>query len=115
MQSTMNENGGVIDGGARLKHRTAAGQATNDLTEDVRDLLGRIAHVADPEIARLRIKIDGALSTAKRAMADGTDQVQRQIKDTLHASDQYVRDRPWQSIGIAAAAGIVVGFLIGKR
>ncbi|HUX73305.1 MAG TPA: hypothetical protein VMV25_05355 [Steroidobacteraceae bacterium] len=111
----MSDNSGAIDGGVRLKRRAAGGHATNDLTEDVRDLLGRIAHVADPEIARLRIKIDDALSTAKRAVADGTDQVQRQIKDTLHASDQYVRDRPWQSVGIAAAAGIIVGFLIGKR
>jgi ElaB/YqjD/DUF883 family membrane-anchored ribosome-binding protein len=27
----------------------------------------------------------------------------------------YVRENPWQSIGIAAAVGVVAGLLLGRR
>jgi ElaB/YqjD/DUF883 family membrane-anchored ribosome-binding protein len=91
------------------------GQEIINLTADVQDLLGRVAHVADPEIARLRAKIERGLAIAKKTLADGTELVQRHAKDVITAGDSYVRDRPWQTVGIAAAAGLVVGFLVARR
>jgi ElaB/YqjD/DUF883 family membrane-anchored ribosome-binding protein len=95
--------------------RDAGGQEMSSLIADMQDLLGRVAHVADPEIARLRIKVGRALTSAKRVLADGTDQVQRQAKDAMTAGDSYVREQPWQAVGIAAAAGLLVGFLVARR
>ena len=31
------------------------------------------------------------------------------------ATDDYVRDNPWQAVGIAAMAGLVLGILISRR
>ena len=87
----------------------------SSLIADMQDLLGRVAHVADPEIARLRIKVGRALTSAKRVLADGTDQVQRHAKNAMTAGDDYVREQPWQAVGIAAAAGLLVGFLVARR
>jgi ElaB/YqjD/DUF883 family membrane-anchored ribosome-binding protein len=86
-----------------------------NLIADVQDLLSRLAHVADPEISRVRAKVEQALTTAKRALADSTDRVQRQAKNAMSVGDLYVRDNPWRAIGIAAAAGLVVGVLVGRR
>jgi ElaB/YqjD/DUF883 family membrane-anchored ribosome-binding protein len=33
----------------------------------------------------------------------------------MAAGDEYVRDRPWQAVGVAAAAGLLVGLLVGRR
>jgi ElaB/YqjD/DUF883 family membrane-anchored ribosome-binding protein len=85
------------------------------LIADVQDLLSRLAHIADPEIARVRAKVEQALATAKRALADGTDRVQRRAKNAMSTGDLYVRDNPWQAVGIAAAAGLVVGVLVARR
>ena len=30
-------------------------------------------------------------------------------------ADRYVRDNPWQSIGIAAGVAFVIGVLVGRR
>ena len=95
--------------------RSAAGQEVSDLMGDVQDLLGRIAHVSDPDVARLRTKVEGALSTARTAISEGTDRLQRKAKDALNAGDGYVRDQPWQAVGIAAAAGLIVGYLVARR
>jgi ElaB/YqjD/DUF883 family membrane-anchored ribosome-binding protein len=37
------------------------------------------------------------------------------LKDVEHDARRYVRDNPWQAIGIAAAAGLVVGVLLARR
>jgi ElaB/YqjD/DUF883 family membrane-anchored ribosome-binding protein len=124
MESTYDDNGQAIRADAKVRRSGASdaalerhgrGQEVPNLTVDVQDLLGRIAHVADPEIARLRAKIERGLTTAKTTLADGTNRVQRHAKDVMTAGDSYVRDRPWQAVGIAAAAGLVVGFLAARR
>lgn len=125
MESTFNDNGKAIRadanvrmtdaGGAALELQGTGSQEVRNLMADMQDLLGRVAHVADPEIARLRAKIERGLATAKRSLEDGTDLVQRHAKDAMIAGDSYVRDQPWQAVGIAAAAGLVVGFLVARR
>ena len=125
MEATLSENGRAGRGdGHDIKHqardlaeklRSAGGQELGDLMADVQDLLGQVAHVADPEIARLRAKVEGALATAKKALSAGADTVQKTSRDAMAAGDNYVRGQPWQAVGVAAAAGLIVGFLLGKR
>lgn len=100
---------------AAQKVRGNGGQELPTLLTDVQDLIGRVAHIADPEIARLRIRIEGGLATTRKAVADGTDHVQRQAKAAMATSDRYVHEQPWQSVGIAAVGGLLVGFLIARR
>jgi ElaB/YqjD/DUF883 family membrane-anchored ribosome-binding protein len=125
MESTLSKNGRTsrIDpnlvsdepGDAPRHWRSATGQELSDLMADVQDLLGRVAHVADPDVVRLRAKVADALSAAKASIAHGSDSVQRHAKNAINAGDGYVHDQPWQAIGIAAAAGLVVGFLVARR
>jgi ElaB/YqjD/DUF883 family membrane-anchored ribosome-binding protein len=125
MESIVNDNGQGIrtdakksmtdPGDASLELHGSSSQEARRLMADMQDLLGRVAHLADPEIARLRARVEHGLATAKRAFADGTDRVQRHAKDVMNAGDGYVRDQPWQAVGIAAAAGVVVGFLFARR
>lgn len=102
-------------GDAAQRVRENGGQEVRTLLADVQDLVGRVAHVADPEIARLRVRIEGGLATTRKALADGTDQVQRRARAAMATSDRYVHEQPWQSVGIAAVAGLLVGFLVGRR
>jgi len=125
MEATMNDNGtnGRLDANAlrsdgastARQWRSATGQEVSDLMADVQDLLGRVAHSADPEIARLRTKLEGAMSSAKSALSDGRNSVKRHAREAVQAGDNYVREQPWQSVGIAAAAGLLIGFLVARR
>jgi ElaB/YqjD/DUF883 family membrane-anchored ribosome-binding protein len=108
MESTINDSSQAVRADAKVRE-------VPNLTVDVQNLLGRVAHVADPEIARLRVRIERGLSTAKKTLADGTERVQRHAKDILITGDGYVRDRPWQAVGVAAAVGLVLGFLVARR
>jgi ElaB/YqjD/DUF883 family membrane-anchored ribosome-binding protein len=99
MESTFNDNGHAIRADADVRKIGASDAALE------------LAHVADPEVARLRAKIKGGLAAAKKTFSHGTNRVQRHAKDV----DGYVRDQPWQAVGIAAAIGLVVGFLAARR
>jgi ElaB protein len=90
----------------------AANSEVQNLIADVEDLIQQVGEAADPEVRRLRSKVASAVTSAKRSLASGAEQVQQQARDALEASDRYVRTQPWEAIGIAALAGIAVGFLV---
>jgi ElaB/YqjD/DUF883 family membrane-anchored ribosome-binding protein len=125
METTFNDNGRLNRpdptkvknemGDTPRQWRSSTGQEISDLMTDVQDLVGRVANVADPEVARLRAKVTDAMSAAKSSLARGSDTVRQSAKDAMNAGDTYVREQPWQAIGVAAAAGLVVGFLIARR
>ncbi len=91
------------------------GEDVHSLIADAAVLLDRMAHVADPEIARVRAKVSQAVAAATRAITDGSVILQRRTRDAISAGDGYVRERPWQAVGFAAAAGLLVGLLLRRR
>lgn len=108
----------AIRGAARAaprQARLAVNQEVRKLIADVEDLIRRVGDAADPELARLRSKVESTIATTKKAVSDGAEQAQRQAEEALAAADRYVRDQPWEAIGIAALAGVAVGFLLGRR
>jgi ElaB/YqjD/DUF883 family membrane-anchored ribosome-binding protein len=36
-------------------------------------------------------------------------------RQTTQATETFVKSKPWQSVGLAVAAGVIVGFLAGRR
>jgi len=48
-------------------------------------------------------------------LADGADAIRQRAQDVASSADDYVRDSPWQAIGIAALVGAVVGILATRR
>ena len=81
--------------------------------------VGRVAHVADPEIARLRVRIESGLATTRKALADGTEQVQRQAKAAVANSDRYVARAAvavrWHCRGRRAPGGLSGRSTLGRE
>lgn len=92
----------------------AASEEVQNLIADVEDLIDRVGEAADPEVKRLRAKVADAVISTKRSITAGAAEVQRHAKDAFDVSDRYVRNQPWEAIGIAALAGIAVGFLVSS-
>jgi ElaB/YqjD/DUF883 family membrane-anchored ribosome-binding protein len=93
----------------------AASEEVHNLISDVEDLIDRVGDAADPELRRLRSKVAAAVASTKSSLSDGAELVQRQARETFELGDRYVHNRPWEAIGIAALAGLAVGFLASRR
>ena len=110
----------VSDGVNDIK--AAASSEIKNLIADVEDLMARIADLKDADVVRVRSKVQRAVDATKQSLADGAEAIRQRAQDVAkHAqdvastADDYVRERPWQAVGIAALVGAVVGILATRR
>ena len=82
---------------------------------DAEELLRATANQAGDKVSALRGKIEDNLTKARASLADAQAAVVEKAKEAGHATDEYVHENPWKSVGIAAGIGLVVGLLIGRR
>jgi ElaB/YqjD/DUF883 family membrane-anchored ribosome-binding protein len=82
---------------------------------DAEELLSLTADQAGEGAVKLRERIQLRLAQARDRLAVAQESVVERAKAAGHAADDYVHDKPWHAIGIAAALGMVVGMLIGRR
>jgi ElaB/YqjD/DUF883 family membrane-anchored ribosome-binding protein len=101
---------------ARDAARRAAGNPEIEkLIADVEELIGRIGTAQDPAVAHVCTRVAEAVANARRALSERASQVQRQARDAMAAGDTYVHEQPWEAVGVAALAGLVVGLLVFRR
>ena len=63
----------------------------------------------------MRGRVETALASAKANLASGTDSIRRRARQVASSTDGYVRESPWQALGIAALVGAAIGFLVTRR
>ncbi len=95
--------------------KSAASSEIKNLIADVEDLMARIADLKDADVVRVRGKVQQAVDATKQSLADGTDALRQRAQDVASTADDYVRQSPWQAVGIAALVGAVVGILATRR
>ena len=106
-----------VDGaaGAARAIGAAGEREMSNLVSDVEDLLSHVSSSIDPEIARIRSKVEETLAATRRSVAARAAQIQGQATEAVRAGDRYVHAQPWQAIGIAAATGVALGYLLARR
>jgi ElaB/YqjD/DUF883 family membrane-anchored ribosome-binding protein len=83
----------------------------NNFIDSVEDLMSALKDIESPDIARVRAKVRLALVAAQSAAADTAAQIGSGARQIGQRTDGFVRDNPWQVIGIAAVVGFAVGML----
>ena len=82
---------------------------------DAEELLRATASQAGEKVSAARARIEASLATAKVKLSDAERALLEKSKLAAKATDEYVRDNPWQAVGVAAVAGLVLGVLISRR
>jgi len=82
---------------------------------DAEVLLRETASQAGEKISAAREKVQDSLDRAKAGLENIEEVVIDTGKQAARATDEYVHDHPWRAVGIAAAAGLVIGLLISRR
>jgi len=82
---------------------------------DAEELLRATASQAGEKVAVARERIQASLATAKVKLGEAERALLEKTKEAARATDDYVRENPWQAVGIAAVAGLVLGILISRR
>jgi ElaB/YqjD/DUF883 family membrane-anchored ribosome-binding protein len=92
----------------------AKGRMTDNLKTIVSDgekLLKAAANASGEGFTAARAKFAEKVMSAKAGLADAS----QPVVDGAGRANDYVHGSPWAAIGVAAAAGILIGFLVAKR
>jgi ElaB/YqjD/DUF883 family membrane-anchored ribosome-binding protein len=82
---------------------------------DTEALLKATANISGDKLAEVRAKAEDSLNMAKASMHEAQTELLERTKAAAKATDVYVHENPWRSIGFAASLGAVIGLLIGRR
>ena len=67
------------------------------------------------KIQEVRAKAEESLRQAKVRLTAAEAEALKQVREVADATEEYVRENPWQSIGVAAGIGLLLGVLISRR
>jgi ElaB/YqjD/DUF883 family membrane-anchored ribosome-binding protein len=105
------------DGGrsAPRARRSSASPDFSTLVNDVEDLLHKIGNIADAEVSQLRDRLQSKIAVAKQALSSENLPIAKAARNAAGATDDYVHDHPWQSTGVAALVGVILGYVLLRR
>jgi ElaB/YqjD/DUF883 family membrane-anchored ribosome-binding protein len=93
------------------KHTHTINNDMGTLAEDARALMAATADVAGEKVGEARKRLTAALESAKNIASSVRDKAVEGAK----ATDEAVREHPYQAIGIALGVGAFIGFLAARR
>ena len=82
---------------------------------DAGELLRMTADQAGEGAADVRSRVQARMNQAKVDLVHLQEAAVVKAKAAGHATDEFVHDNPWKSIGIAAGVGLVIGLLVSRR
>jgi ElaB/YqjD/DUF883 family membrane-anchored ribosome-binding protein len=90
-------------------------QDLKTVMSDLDALVSGGAKEASGEMRELQNKLRAKISLAQQKLLDAEHTVRYRVREAARSTDDYVHDNPWQSIGMAAAVGVLIGLLISRR
>ena len=82
---------------------------------DVRELITLTAGQSADTIVSAREKARAAVGRMEEKIAAAQAAAVEKARISAAATNDYVHDSPWRSIGAAALLALAVGFLLGRR
>ncbi|CDZ93394.1 DUF883 family protein [Pseudomonas saudiphocaensis] len=102
-------------------HRRNLQAAQNALVEefhtliaDTERLLKHTQETAGTQTEELRAKITANMTRAREMLKDQEGTLRNQSEAAIQCTEEYVQTHPWQSIGIAAGAGFLLGLIMRR-
>jgi ElaB/YqjD/DUF883 family membrane-anchored ribosome-binding protein len=85
------------------------------LIGDADALLKATADQAGETVTAVRQRIEQRLEEGKKSVAEAEVLLLERTKEAAKSADVYVREHPWNAVGLAAGVGFVVGLLVARK
>jgi ElaB/YqjD/DUF883 family membrane-anchored ribosome-binding protein len=97
--------------------QASAEQLMDDLQtvlEDAEALLSATTGQAGERIQQVRTRAEETVRAVRDRLAAAQDEVTRRARAALDDADEYVRENPWQALGVTAGVAFLIGLLAGR-
>jgi ElaB/YqjD/DUF883 family membrane-anchored ribosome-binding protein len=86
-----------------------------NVVSDAQELLKTVQTEGTSKLAEVKVQVQAKLDNAKQMLGELGTQVQDGAKQAMDTTDAYVKANPWRAVGVSAAVGALIGFLIARR
>ena len=83
--------------------------------QDAESWLRNGSMLTGEDLQQAKAKFERTLISAKDTLVGLEETVVYRTKEAAKATDEYVHENPWTSIGVGAAAGVLLGLIIARR
>lgn len=85
------------------------------VVSDAEQWLRQGSHLTGEDLAAAKDKFERTLRTAKDDLIKLEETVVEKTKQAAKATDEYVHENPWKSVGLGVAIGVVIGMLVSRK
>lgn len=82
---------------------------------DLDDFISRIPGLSDMDLNAAKEKLLSGISSSRQSAMNYASEARQQINQRVEATGEYVKEKPMQSVGIAAGVGFLLGLLVSRR
>ena len=75
----------------------------------------RLEEQYNRELEEMTDELRAGIKSGKYNLSEIQRMLSEKGKEAATATDEFVRENPWAALGVAAAVGCLVGFLISKK
>jgi ElaB/YqjD/DUF883 family membrane-anchored ribosome-binding protein len=87
----------------------------NRIIVDAEAVLKSAADEGGAEAKAFRQKVEANLVLAKERLYELEETLSEKTKAAAQTANGYVHEHPWQTVGLVAGAGILLGLLLNRR
>lgn len=85
------------------------------VVHDAQEMLNHQIESADDGYRSARKQLAQSVEHANRQLQGAERALLDQTRKVVRETDHYVHDHPWESVGVSAGIGLLVGLLIARR
>lgn len=97
------------------KLATAAPGEFQNFVADIEDLITSMTPLTGEDLARAKAKLAERVELAKESFTEVSGEIAERARQTARVTNAYVHENPWQSIGIGAILGLLIGIAVSRR
>jgi ElaB/YqjD/DUF883 family membrane-anchored ribosome-binding protein len=101
--------------GAAQKSAATLRSELSSLKNDLDSLVSRAPSLSDEELSQAHARLMQQFSSLRYAAKGIANEASRQLNRGVETTTEYVKDRPMQSVAVAAGAGLLLGMLFTRR
>ena len=91
------------------------GRDVQNVVSEAQELLKTVKDEGATQLDAVRNKMQAQYEVAREKFGEIQSTVTEGAKVAVTSTDAYVKSNPWRAVGIAAAAGAIIGFLASRR
>jgi ElaB/YqjD/DUF883 family membrane-anchored ribosome-binding protein len=101
--------------GTAIADESPASSEFHGFIADIEHLITSMTPLTGEDLSRAKAKLSERVAVAKESLSAMNGEIADRARKTAHHTDHYVREYPWQAVGVGAALGVLVGIAVARR